>query len=243
MTQQLAVHADEASGNALDVSGNGRDITVSSGNFIQRAAGKHGTGLQQISTAASAGPAIAPFLTASRTVMFDVKITSSFTGWICEHYRSTSMGSPNDTGIWGLLYLSGTLRWRAKNASNAVTDITIAPDLGVMHNIAATFSGTTLTIYRDGVLLNTGTVTGGLWASGADTFRIFDTVGTAAVIDNLRMYDTALTGPEVAALAGTAVTAPAAGTKVYFSNGAQASGVYEMTSGGILVQRNSFIIK
>jgi hypothetical protein len=39
----------------------------------------------------------------------------------------------------------------------------------------------------------------------------------------------------------SATAAP--GTNVYFSNGAQASAVYEMTTGGILVQRNSFIIK
>jgi hypothetical protein len=236
----VAWNFDEASGDALDISGNGRALTLASNNW-SRVAGKNGSGIQQITTSGTVGPSITPFLTASRTTMFDAKLVSP-TGnwWVMEYYRSTAMAAPNDTGVWGLLYLSGVLRWRVKNAANVVTEITIDADPGNWHNICATISGTTLKLYRDGTLLSSATVSGGAWTS-ADTLKMIDTAGTSVVIDNVRAYDFELDAASIASLAGTPVTSGVTtGPNVYFSGGAQASGIYEMTSGG-LIQRNNLI--
>lgn len=239
ITPLFAWNADEASGDALDINTNGRNLVFASNNW-QRVAGRHNTGLQQTTTGFTIGPSVTPLLTAARTTMFDIKIlNTSGNWWIHEVYRSTAMGGANDTGIWGLLNLSSVLRWRAKNASNVATDITITPDIGNWHNICAAASGTSLKVYIDGTLLGSATVSGGLWNS-ADTFRLFDSAGTAVVIDNVRHFDEELDATTIAALAGTPVS-NAVGPNVYFSNGAQASGIYEMTAGGVLVQRNNLI--
>jgi hypothetical protein len=227
MAQLLAWNFDEASGDAADYSGNGRTVTISSGNLTGRVAGHTSTGLQQTTSGISLGPSLTGLQTSARTVMFWLKVNAAWSGWLLEFYRSTALAAPNDTGVWGLLYLSGTMRWRAKNSSNTATDITIAPDTGVWHHIAVTFTGTTLTVYRDGTLLSTGTVSGGLWASGADTFRVAESVGTAAVIDDVRMYDTALD----AATIGTLMNTPVSGSSA-FTGSVALSGSGTLTGAG-----------
>jgi hypothetical protein len=200
MALELELSFDEASGDALDSSGNGRNLVISSANFGSRVAGLYGTSaFQQLSTATTIGPTLsAGMQTASRTTMFWLRVNASGTYWIDEYYNAA-----NDTGVWGLLYLSGVLRWRAKNVSNTPTDITITPDNGVWHHIAAVFDGAKLWIYRDGVLVNTGgtAISGGLMS--ADTFRFMESAGSAATIEDFRHYSSALTQPEIAALMAT----------------------------------------
>lgn len=211
MALELELSFDELTGDALDSSGNGRTLTISTGNFSGRVAGLHSTsGFQQTSTGTTIGPTLGTALqTASRTTMFWLRVNASGTYWIDEYYNAA-----NDTGVWGLLYLSGTLRWRVKNAANTPFDITITPDDGVWHHIAAVFDGAKLWVYRDGTLVNAGgtAVSGGLMT--ADTFRFMESTGSAATIEDFRHYSTALTQSEISTLmALPAGTAPAdAGT-------------------------------
>jgi hypothetical protein len=197
MALELELSFDEVSGNALDSSGNGRDLDMSGGNFGFRTTGLYGTNaFQQSATGLTAGPTMVSALqTPSRTTMFWLRVNAGGTYWIDEYYNAA-----NDTGAWGLLYLSGALRWRVKDPSNNPYDVMLTPDPGVWHHICAVFDGTKLWVYRDGTLVNTGgtTVSGGIMS--ADAFRFAESAGSQATIEDFRHYSSALTQPEIATL-------------------------------------------
>jgi hypothetical protein len=117
----------------------------------------------------------------------------------------------SDTGVWGLLYLSGTLRFRAKNSSNTAFESTSIPaDFGVWHHIAATHDGANLRVYRDGVLHSTTAMAFPVWT--ADDFRILDATGSVAVIDDARLYDKVLSQATIQSLMSTPVASGGAVT-------------------------------
>lgn len=82
---------------------------------------------------------------------------------------------------------------------------TVSVSAGV-HHVAATVSGSTVSVYVDGQLAATGTLTAGTTLSGiagpAQKMRVVDPLGG---ISHVAMYDTALTADQIAAhyLAGT----------------------------------------
>lgn len=192
MALELELSFDEASGAALDYSGNGRDLTIS-GNLIRTAdgGGHTGKGLTQNAADVSVGPSISPFQTTSRTWMAWVKFSASVTGWVMEFYASGE-----DTGAWGLLDLGGTIRFRAKNAANTVFESSgIARQTGVWQHIAATHDGANLKVYVNGALLSTTAMA--FAVKTADVFRILDQTGSQVAIDDARLFSTALTEAEV----------------------------------------------
>jgi hypothetical protein len=179
---------DEASGPVLDHSGNSRDLTLngtaarSSGKLIQTSAGTVTT-----------GPDVTAFETSVRTWMLKLTVTGAANCWAMEFYRTA-----NDTGVMGLLLLSGNLHFRIKNPSNSVfSSATIPQDTGNEHHIAATYDETgTLRVYRDGVLLGSPVpVTGGIW--DADVLRVLDNAGGVFRIDDVRLFNGALTQEEI----------------------------------------------
>lgn len=234
MTELLSWNFDEASGAVIDYSGNGRVFTPSGNTVRTSSSGGHtAKGLTQTSAESTAGPSITGLQTTSRTWMAWVKFDAAITGWVMEFYDSGQ-----DTGRWGLLDLGGTLRFRAKNAVNSVFESsTIAHNLGVFQHIAATHDGSNLKTYVNGTLLNTTAMASAVGT--ADIFRVLDQTGTSVTIDDARLFDAALDQATISSLMNTPVGS--SGTKTYFSNGSQASAVYEMTAGG-LVQRNSIIL-
>jgi hypothetical protein len=196
----LELGFDEASGNALDSSGHGRDLTIT-GNLIRTADGDGhtGKGLTQNVAAASVGPSIVGLQTTSRTWMAWIKFNASVTAWVMEYYATAE-----DTGAWGLLDLSGTIRFRAKNASNTVFESTaITRNAGVWQHIAATHDGANLKTYVNGTLLSTTPMA--FAVKTADTFRVLDQTGSQVVIDDARLFGTALTQAEIATLMSTPV--------------------------------------
>jgi hypothetical protein len=183
---------DEASGAVVDHSGNGRDLTLS-GNTVRTSSGGGHTdrALTQIAAEAGPGVSLTGLQTTSRTWMAWVKVTASFNGWFIEFYRST-----DDTGVWGLLYLSGSLNFRAKDSSNTVYQSAgIPPDTGNWHHIAATHDGANLRLYRDGVLFSTTAMAVPVWS--ATSMRVLDGVGSAGFMDDSRLFDVALTESEI----------------------------------------------
>jgi hypothetical protein len=193
MAKLLEWSFDEASGVAVDHSGNGRDLTIS-GNTARTLDTEGHTlkGLTQSAATITTGPSLTGLQTTARTVMFWIRITTSITGWVMEFHRSAE-----DTGVWGLLYLSGTLRFRAKNSSNTVFDSpSIAPDFGNWHHLAATHDGANLRVYRDGVLASTTAMAFAVW--DAQNFRVLDQTGSAIRIDDPRYFDSALSQSEIA---------------------------------------------
>jgi hypothetical protein len=242
----LELGMDEASGALLDTSGNGRDVTLT-GNNTRTAAGSGYTyggttpnskGLVQTAadTFVAFNGAMTPFNTTSRTVMFWAKQPGINPSWVMEYYDAA-----NDTGVFGWLLLSSVFRFRAKDTSFTVYERNLTSAPTVFHHYCATHDGTNLKVYVDGAKVGAD-VSMPAAVRNADALRIYDAAGSTPVLDDVRIFNTALTSSEINTWMTTPVGTPAAGTKVYFSNGSQSSGIYEQTAGG-LVQRNSIIIK
>lgn len=231
---------DEASGNVLDHSGNGRIWTPGAGNGnsarTSSGGGHTDKGMTQSIADIAVGPSLTGLMTAKRTVMAWVKQTTTITGWLME-FHVTSI----DSGSWGILFLSGQVHIQARNSSGFVRASGATPSANVWHHIAGTYDGTNVRLYIDGVLTATTALTAPLRAD-ANTFRVMDQASSITVFDDARAFDTALSEAEIQSWMAQSAPTPAAGTKIYFHTGTQASAVYEMV-GGVLTQRNSFIIK
>lgn len=235
MTELLSYNFDEASGQILDYSGNNRHLTLSGTTARTSSGGGHtAKGLAMSSTSESfTGGISVPTQPLVRTMMLWVKDTSAPSdGRALEWYDSLS-----DTSIFRFGFRS---QWHVQ-VSNASTfgRVTInRPTDNIFHHLAATYDGTTIKLYLDGTLQPTTAFAGPI-LTNANTFRTLYQTGSGITIDDARAYDTVLTSTEINTLMNTPVGATP--PNVYFSSGAQASGIYEMTTGGILVQRNNLI--
>jgi hypothetical protein len=182
---------DETSGDVIDHSGGGRHFALT-GSTIRTAdgGGAHGRGLTQSGGEVfTALPSLAGLQPIQRTWMVNFKTTTAFIGWLVEFFRASSA----DTGVFGLLYLSGQLRFRAKDTSNTPFEINISASSS-FRNGTATYDGTTLRFYLDGVLAGSAAM-GSIWAG--DSLRMLDGSGANAVIDDVRLFDGALTPEEI----------------------------------------------
>lgn len=202
MTLLAAYNFDEASGNVLDVTGNGHGFAMNAS--VTRQTGHTSTGLRHETTAADgAGPTIFG-QTAQRTLMCWVKRTSNAVdGWILEMKDGTV-----SSGVWGFLFSGANVQARTKNPGTTVFTVSAAqPTVNTWYHIAMTFDGTKIHLYFDGVEQGTGTtVTGGVLHSGATIFPFMDTVSSETIIDDVRIYDTALSAAQILADRNTPVT-------------------------------------
>lgn len=186
----------------LDLTGNGHDFALPSS--LALAAGLDGQGIQNMSSSADLGGPPIFGQTPNRSLVLDVIRTSNADGWITEIKDSDA-----DTGIWGFLMSSGSVQARAKNAANtAFFSSFTQPAINTRYQLGMTYDGSLLKLYIDGVLRGTPVaVTGGLGTQG-DAWHLFDVVGGTTMIDNVRIYDVALSEAEIAALIGVPVTEP-----------------------------------
>jgi hypothetical protein len=236
----LAWNFDEASGAVLDLSGNGRTWTPGAGNGnsarTSSGGGHTSLGMTQSIADIATGPSLTGLTTDKRTVMAWVKQTSTITGWLLEFHVSSI-----DSGSWGILFLSGQVHIQARNSSGFVRASGATPSANVWHHIAGTYDGTNVRLYIDGTLTATVALTAPM-RTDANTFRVMDQASSLTVWDDARLFDTALSQSEIQTQMNTPVTgAPPSGPNIYFFSGAQATAVYEMTAGGVLVQRNNLI--
>jgi len=198
-----AYNFDEASGAVLDRSGNGHSFSLS-GNSIRDGAGHTANGVRSTSTGADSGPSLYG-QTTNRTMMMWLKMSADFTGWCVEMHLSGP-----DSGAWGLLCLSGSLGFRARNAAGNTAFASAARKTdNAWHHYAGTWDGTTCRFYIDGVLTSSATLSGG--GSGpiatADVFYLFNiAVGTPPIIDDVRILDEVLDAAAITALMGTPVS-------------------------------------
>lgn len=196
MTLLCAYSFDEASGNVLDVTGNGHDFAIS-GNTIRTASGHTAQGLTQTAAATAAGPSLTGLQPANRTWMTWIKFAAAVNGWILEFHQNAA-----NTGVWGLLDISGTLRFRAKDSSNTIYESTaINRNLGNWQHIAATYDGANLKVYINGTLLSTTPMTAAIWT--ADLLNVLDQTGSDVILDDVRFYDTALDATAITAAMNT----------------------------------------
>jgi hypothetical protein len=191
MALVAAYNFDEASGAlVLDRSGSGRDFSLTGSSV--RTTGHTGSGLQQTVAEIQQGPVITGLNTVNRTVEFWAKAPGVDPSWIMEYHR----GGADNTGVFGWLNLSGIFRLRAKNPSDVSFEITLTGDAANFHHYAATHDGTTLRAYVDGVQVGAGlSMAFPVWT--ADDLRFLDGAGSAAVLDDVRIYDNVLSAGQI----------------------------------------------
>lgn len=208
-------YAFDAIGSATvpDLSGHGRVIDLAGlGAQVDSAGVLDDGALSKTTGGTIALPAglLAASETDDRTLMIDAAALHT-TWWI--RWESFSL----DTGVFGLLSLDGGLslstRGRDQGNSNPAGSAVVgALEAGERHNYAITYVRATgvLSRYYDGALIGTQAFAAGTALFvGADELNMAEWGSADAALDNLRIFSHALTGPEVAALAGTPVV-PAA---------------------------------
>jgi hypothetical protein len=177
----------------VDHTGHGYDITPT-GNTVVASGGAHGSALTQVTssevfTAFTLPPA---FETPQRTWMASVKFSGSLVdlGWVGEFYRQTS-----DTGVWGLLMLNGGLQFRCKDTSNTVHKVDLATPT-VFKTITATYDGTNLSVYTDSSLIGQ-VASPNIWTATHFRPMDFSSGGVTTKVDDMRLFDGALTAEEI----------------------------------------------
>lgn len=207
-----AAYAFDGSGDTVtDLSGNGRDIDLAGTNGVQVAGGQTGNALGKDGPGMPSLPpeVLAACQTDDRTIMFDGQGTDLGTWWV--RFNDPTFGS----GMWGLLDLAdGFMRVQARDNSGAHNLLTrpsaTSTAAGEWHNLCATYVRSTgvCSIYRDGVLVETQSFAADTELStSATSIDLAEWGTTGPAQDNLRFYSHALTDVEVAAVAGTPVTA------------------------------------
>lgn len=205
MTLLYAYNFDEASGDILDQSGNGRN-TVFGGSLSRSASGHTSKGLSQTTTAAdSNGPSLTGLQTLNYTVMAWVfRSSNSLDGWFAEFKDAGS-------GDRGILFLSGNIQSRARNAAGTVVGASVAqPTAGTFYHAAGTYDGTNLRLFINGSQVASAALTAPLKTTSTSS-SLFDALGSETIIDDLRYYDAALDAATITTLMGTPVTAPTVG--------------------------------
>lgn len=196
MALLAAYNFDEASGDVLDVTGNGHGFPLRSG--MAREPGHTDSGLSS-TVGTIEGPTVFG-QTAQRTLMFWLKSTEAFNGWIFEWHTTSG-----NTGYWGMLCLSGQMGFRARTGGSTSLAQVARPTDSDWHHWAGTFDGSVARCYLDGVLVATGSAISGI--ATADILYWHETVSGLQVVDDLRVYDEVLDQATIAELMGTPVTA------------------------------------
>lgn len=208
MTLLYAYNFDEASGNILDVSGNGRN-TVLGGSLARTASGAGHTdkGMSQSSNAFdSNGPALSGLQTAQFTFMAWIKRSNNAqNGWIGELKDAGS-------GDRGILFLSGAIQGRARNSGGTVQNVsTTQPTANTWYHAAVTYStvDAKVHLYINGSEIGTGAALTAPLKTTSTSSSLFDECGAETIIDDVRYYDIALDAATITTLMGTPVSAGA----------------------------------
>lgn len=230
---------DVGSATVLDLSGNGRHITLTGTNGAQVSGGQTGGALGKTGATMPTLPsaAVNALKTDDWGIMFDalgVRQTWWFRCW-----------DGTNSGVRGILDLEGSLmrgQLRTAPGDTLQTRPTAAvPEVATWHNYCLTYqrSSGLLTLYRDGVQASQVDLADGTQAS--NNFTIIDLAewtATGPAMDNVRGMSHCPDAAEVLALAGTPVTAPAeatlAGTLPKATMAAEASAEAVATLAGAL---------
>lgn len=189
----LAAWAFEASP-VPDETGNGHDITLSGGTILTApGGGMNGTrGLTQTGSEVFTAFALPPELQPAQiSWMCNVEFSGETLGWVGELYNEDE-----NTGAFGLLDLRGvgsSFQFRIKDSTLAEHHVNLTPP-GAFANICGTYDGSNLRVYTDGTLIGTVASPDML---AATHFRLLDGIGTAAKIDDMRLFSGVLTQEEI----------------------------------------------
>lgn len=193
MTGPIAAYNfDEASGDAIDYSGNGFDFSL--GAFGTRVAGHNGTAASKSGGSGGLVPLPAGLLalvnaSTSRTLMAWIKGSGATWYVRCQHNDISSGG-------WGFLNLTGTaIGPRARNASGLAQFQMAIPGGGsTEYHLAASYDETdgTLRTFLNGSLVDSRTLTPPL-RDDADTLDIMEWGTNTTWLDELMFFDYAIT--------------------------------------------------
>jgi hypothetical protein len=203
----VAAYSFDGSGTSVaDDSGNGHGFTLAGGNARTTGSGGHtgegvlGSGSGGAGTTLATGT-MAWAQTATRTVMAWIKAPQSVTEWALRWNVSSI-----DSGAWGFLINGSNVACQARNAGGFVRANATRPTDGAWHHYAATYDGTSVRMYLDGTLVDTQALTAPL-RTDADSIDLMYLSSTSTVMDDLRIYDSALTQSQIATLKDTPVDA------------------------------------
>ncbi len=206
----------ESGSETKDTTGNHTDLTIGAGSSIKNSKDGFGTAFSGIQSGTSY--AIGQTATAydgDFSLSLFIQIPSGNTqNW--KVFMSKGALAATD---WQWYFHSGKVRFYAPgltmtgNTSDANTlQSTRTIHDGAWHHLALTMSGSTLTMYIDGAVTATGTVTAGAIANGEASLNFGQKEGGSAflgLLDEARIYNIALTADEIAALnAGAPIPVP-----------------------------------
>lgn len=194
---------DEAGLTALDHSGT-RDVALAS--LAQRSAdAKNGTG------AATAGLVLAGGSSGVAVADYNALLSRSITAWVKRPLGESGVWSVRlqvtafDSGAFGVYEAGGNVNARFRKGGTNFNATVAALAAGDYHHYAVTYDATTGTgsLYLDGVLAASVTVTGGGLLDAADFFDVAsDSAGTGGgtglIVDDLRFYDSAIDVAQIA---------------------------------------------
>lgn len=190
---QIAAYSfDESGDTVLDVSGNEHHFLLTTD--ATRVAGKTNGGIQPATTTAVQLPDIGQ--SDDRTICMWIN-GSIPDGWPVQWYDPLA-DSGSGAGVWGILFVGGDPKIRARNNADAFTDATAPwPDTTDWHHVAGVYGGGSVKLYLDGVLADQQSLLGPIRLSNAPT--LFGGWAGAGSFDDLRAYDSALGPSSVAA--------------------------------------------
>ena len=197
---------DEASGDdVIDTQGN--NFSIAATNVI-RTTGKSVGGLTSNGSTAATLPDIGR--TSNRTIMCWLNnFNTAAEGWIVL-FNTPSL----DSGAWGILNLSGLINIQCRNNSALARAQFAKPADNDWHHIAGTFSNNLISLYIDGIVVDTEALTGPI-RTDTDPPKLFGGT-TTAVIDDLRFFDTALTQSEIEDFMNTPVQTNNSKSNLFF---------------------------
>lgn len=203
-TLELACNFDETGNTVLDSSGLNRNWSIASTGLSRAIDGNTRKVLQATTTPAALPTNVGQ--TANRTVMCWLKGTFSAAGWPVQWYNAAG-----DTGVWGILILSGQVHIQARNSSTLARASATVPASWntTWHHIAGTYDGSNVRLYIDGVLSATTALAGPLRTDGV--LQLFGYSETN-YIDDLRIFNGTLTDAQVAMYKNIPVGAESAST-------------------------------
>jgi hypothetical protein len=189
-TVELACNFDETGNTILDSSGLNRNWSIA-GSGLTRAIDSNTRKVLQNTGSTIALPTNVG-QTSNRTIMCSLKGAFSTAGWPVQWYNSS-----DDTGLWGILILSGQVHIQARNAGGIARASFAAPGdwATTWYHITGTYDGTNIKLFIDGVLKATTPITAPLRTDGV--LQLFG-YSENNYIDDLRIFNDALTDAQVA---------------------------------------------
>lgn len=203
MTAPLAAYNfDEASGPVVDYSASGAHGFSIAGASVSRVAGHTGSGLRSIGSTPATLPDVGR--TTNRTVLGWLLFSGITSSWPIQFLVPSE-----DSGGWGILYLDPNIVIQGRNTVTLARASAAWPADGQPHHIAGTYDGSHIRLYIDGVLQGAPTALAGPLRTDTNPPQLWAGTGVMAsgYIDDLRIFDSVLSGAEIVTMMNTPVVA------------------------------------